>query len=198
MGLDWGAEIRTANLRDLVQDTGLGPGVGPVSTCSSFCPPMQVTWLCQCSSKTGEEREDTTSDGFTHWVTIASILGASIVPVSGTAMFKGKHQNLWLQGTDNRAKGANMNQIVKSQSEDDYLIKVWEMGKKELTLISGTESGYERRKGVKNWTNMQTRRRERRNIEPQSGSQHICRRHDRVGHDLPQPIFGKWRYKDPL
>lgn len=43
-----------------------------------------------------------------------------------------------------------MNQIVKSQSEDDYLIKVWEMGKKELTLISGTESGYERSKGVKN------------------------------------------------
>lgn len=117
MELDWGAEIRTASLRGLVQDTGLGPGVGPVSTCSSLLSPTRVAWLCQSSSETGEEKEDTTSHGHQRPVALLAELLWQVFPerllcsgpVSGTAIFKDEHQNLWLQGVDNRAKGANMN-----------------------------------------------------------------------------------------
>lgn len=64
MELDWGAEIRTANLRGLGQSgmsskgPDLGPSVGPVSTCSSLLPHISL------GSKKGEERENTTSDGY--------------------------------------------------------------------------------------------------------------------------------------
>lgn len=64
MELDWGAEIRTENLRSLGQNgmsskgPGLGPSVGPVPTCSSLLSHISL------SSQTGEEREKTTSNGY--------------------------------------------------------------------------------------------------------------------------------------